>query len=123
MFCLGTVSAQGIVDRNSLAKASYANLTGMCKHMSGRQLTLIKGYLFFEGGDIFGRMEKLDEFLFVIHLNQSIQVGEASVVISRPLLFTTKTTGNKKLSFTLSSTDKKWLDCDFSADPYKVPSK
>jgi hypothetical protein len=123
MFCLGAVSAQGTVGDMNFAKPSYKNLTGLCKLTNQRELMLIKGYLVFKEGFVFGRMERLDDFLFVIHQNLSSQVGDDSVYTSIPLLFFTKHTGGERSSFIRSTDGTKVLDCDFSADPYGSLSK
>ena len=123
MFFLGTVSAQDVVGGKNFAKPSYANLTGLCKLTNQRDLLLIKGYLFFKEGFIFGRMERLDDFLFVIHQNISSSVGEDSVETSIPFLFFTDHNGGERLSFIRFMGGTKLLDCDFSADPYSLLSK
>ena len=123
MLCMGTASAQSVVGGQNFAKPSYANLTGLCKLTNQRDLLLIKGYLFFKEGGIFGRMERLDDFLFVIHQNISSSVGEDSVETSIPFLFFTDHNGGERLSFIRFMGGTKLLDCDFSADPYSLLSK
>ena len=123
MLCMGTASAQSVVGGQDFAKPSYANLTGVCKFANQRDVMLIKGYLVFKEGFIFGRMERLDDFLFVIHQNRSNQVGEDSVVTSIPLLFYTEHNGGESLGFIRYVDRTKVFDCDFAADPYSLPSK
>lgn len=123
VLCHGTVGAEGRVGGLNLAKPSYANLNGRCKLPNQVELMLIKGYLVFETGFIYGRVERLDDLLFVIHQNISHSIGEDTIRTSVPILLYTKHNGGQKLSFVRRLGDSNAFDCDFSIDPYSTPSK
>ena len=118
VLCHGTVVAQASVGGSDFAKPGYSALTGLCKSADQRDMMLIKGYLIFKGGYIFGRIERLDDLLFVLHQNVSHSVNESRMSTSVPFLLYTSDNGGEKLSFFRWLGGSHAFDCDFSATPY-----
>ena len=117
VFLLPTSSYADI--RNNLVKPSYEQLTGVCE-INNNDMYLIKGYLFYpKTGFVRGKIERLDDFYYVIHRTVMVEVADSSVANNASLVFYTEEYGNDSIDFYWSSGSGRYMRCDFSKSPYE----
>ena len=105
------------------AKPSYETLTGLCRNNAQVNLALVNGYLFYNSGYVWGRLERLDDFFFVFHTNTNASIGEDKIKTNVSLVFFTKYKDDAVLDFIHIGNGAKWFECDFSKDPRKIFEK
>ena len=103
----------------NIIKPSYDSLTGFCSNSSGLQWGLIKGNLITQTGFIFGQLERLDDFFFIFHHNDSVSLGNETLTTRSSMALYTRFDGGSSLEF-IYLRGRTLFSCDFSKDPYLI---
>lgn len=103
---------------SNLALASYQTMTGLCVVASSKmKLSLIRGYLINPDGYVLGRLERLDDFHYVLHKQVETKINDETIHSSVPIALDSIPESSSKVSFAYAVSAKQFFDCDFSKLP------
>jgi hypothetical protein len=115
-YLFGSLTYASITTKS--AEPSYQSLTGVCSvKTSNMQLSLLRGYLINPKGYVLGKLEKLDDFHFILHRQVEAELNGQAIHGSVPVALDSLPLDSKRMEFLYSVSAKPFFECDFSKPP------